>query len=174
MYPNAKDASTRTSSVFKVSSSMSTEQEIPFGPDQTPDDVCSAENVSPEGLRRVYLAAIQRIDAVSASLQEIIDLSRLEGAEEAYKRCYKDLSKLSETRYDDILRAIGSHREETKALRQTVGLEYAAVGTVGMPRAPFIPERARHRRRLPEMRILTAIWRRLRKTSKLGSIVSTD
>ena len=66
---------------------MSTDQEIPVGPDQTLDDVFSAETVSPGGLRRVYRAALQRIDAVRASLQESIDLSRLEGAEEAYKRC---------------------------------------------------------------------------------------
>ena len=63
-----------------------------------------------------------------ASLQEIIDLSRLEGADEVYKPCYEDLSKRSETRYNDILRAIGSLREETKALRQTVGLVSAVAG----------------------------------------------
>ena len=62
---------------------MSTDEEIPVGPDQTLEDVFSAETVSPGGLRRVYHATLQRIDAVRASLQEIIDLSRQEGAQGA-------------------------------------------------------------------------------------------
>ena len=121
---------------------MSTDQDIPVCPDQTLDDVFSAETMSPEGLRRVYHAALQRIDAVRASLQDIVDLSRLEGAEEAYKRCYEDLSKLSETRYDDILRAVDSIRKETKALRQTVGLGSAVEASGGVLRAPGIPQTA--------------------------------
>ena len=126
---------------------MSTDQEIPVGPDRTLDDVFSAEKVSPGGLRRVYHAALQRIDAVRASLQESIDLSRLEEAEEAYKRCYEDLSRLSETRYDDILGAVDSLRDETKALRQTVGLGSALVACDGVLRAPAIPQRAPSRLR---------------------------
>ena len=121
---------------------MSTDQEIPVGHDQSLDDVFFAETVSPEGLRRVYHAALQRRNAVRASLQESIDLSRLEGAEEAYKRCYEDLSKLSETRHDDILRAVDSLREETKALRQTVCLGSAGEVSGGVLRAPGIPQRA--------------------------------
>ena len=132
---------------------MSTDQEIPVGPDQTLDDVFSAETVSPEGLRRVYNAALQRIDAVRASLQESIDLSRLEGAEEAYKRCYEDLSELSETRYDDILRAVDSLREETKALRQTVGLGCAGEASGGVLRTPGIPQRAPSLMRSPTSQV---------------------
>ena len=74
-----------------------------------------------------------------ASLQESIDLSRLEGAGEAYKPFYEDLSKLSETRYGDMLRAVDSPSEETKALRQTVGLLSAIVASDGALRAPVIP-----------------------------------
>ena len=128
---------------------MSKDQEIPVGPDQTLDDVFPAETVSPEGLRRVCHAALQRIDVVRASLKESIDLSRLQGAQEAYKRCYEDLSKLSETRYDDILRAVDSLREETKALRQTVGLGSAGEASGGVLRAPGILQRARHLCGLP-------------------------
>ena len=73
----------------------------------------------------MYHAALQRTKAVRASLHAVIDLSRLEGAEEAYKRCYEDLSKLSETRYDYILRAVDSLREETRALPENPGLEMA-------------------------------------------------
>ena len=65
---------------------MSTDLKIPVGPDETLDDVFSAETVSPGGLLRVCLAALQCINAVGASLQESIDLSRLEEAEEAYLR----------------------------------------------------------------------------------------
>ena len=119
---------------------MSTDQEIPVGPYQTLGDVFSAETVSPEGLRRVYLAALQRIDVVRASLQESIDLTRQEGPEEAYKRCYEELRK-SEIRYDDILRAVDSLREETKALRHTVGLGSAVLDSGGVLRASGIPQR---------------------------------
>ena len=110
---------------------MSTDQEIPVGPDQTLDGVTGR-------IRRVYHAALQRIDAMRASFQESIDLSRLEGAEETYKRCYKDLSRLPETRYDDILRALDSLREETMALRQTVGLGSAGEVPGGVLRAPGV------------------------------------
>ena len=97
--------------------------------------------MSPEGLRRVSHAAPQRIGAVRASLQESIDLSRLKGAKDTYKRCYEDLRKLSETRYDDILRAVDSLREEIKALRQIVSLGSALVASGGVLRAPGIPQR---------------------------------
>ena len=123
---------------------MRTNQEIPVGSDQTLDDVFSAETVSPEGLRRVYHAALQRIDVVRASLQESIDLSRLEGAEEPYDRCYEDLSKLSETRYDDILRALDSLREETKALRKTVGIGSAGWHPVECYAHRIFPRGSRH------------------------------
>ena len=132
---------------------MSTDQKIPAGPDQTLDDVFSAETVSPEGLRRVYNAALQRIDAVRASLQESIDLNRPERAKEAYKRCYEDLSKLSETRYDDILRAVDSLREENKALRQTIGLGSAGEVSGGVLRAPGIHQRAPSLMRSPTSQV---------------------
>ena len=128
---------------------MSTDPEIPFGPDRTLDDVFSAGTVSPEGLLRVSHAALQRIDAVRVSLQEIIDLSWLEGAEEAYKRCYEDLGKMSETCYDDILRAVDSPREETKAVRQTVVLGSAIEASRGVLRAPGTPQRAPSLMRAP-------------------------
>ena len=132
---------------------MSTDQEIPVGPDQTLDNVFSAETVSPGGLRRVYHAALRRIDAVRASLQESIDLSSLEGPVEAYKRCFEDLSKLSETRYDDILRAVDSLRKEAKALRQTVGLGSAGEVSGGVLRAPGIPQRAPSLMRSPKSQV---------------------
>ena len=132
---------------------MSTDQEIPVGPDQTLDDVFSDETGSPEELRREYHAALQRMDAVRASLQERTDLSRLEGAEEAYTRFYEDLSKLSETRYGDILRAVDSLREETKALRHNFGLGSAGEASGEVLRAPGIPQRAPSPMRSPTSQV---------------------
>ena len=130
--------------------------------------------MSPGGLRRVYHAALQRIDAVRVSLQESIDRRRLEGAEEAYKRCYEDLSKLSETRYDEILRAVDSLREDTKALRQTVGLGSAGEVSGGVLRAPGIPQRAPSLIRYPTSQVSDGDLAPPLMTSKCGSTGWTD
>ena len=64
-----------------------------------------------------------------------------------------DLSKLSETRYEDILRAVDSLREETKALRQAVGLGSAGEASGGVLRAPGIPQRAPSLMRSPTSQV---------------------
>lgn len=99
---------------------MSAGEVEPLFPEISLDDTFTAEEVTPADLRRVCLATLQRIEAFKSSMQENIDLNRLEGAEEPYKRCYEDLGKLSETRYDDVLWAVCSLREETAALLRVV------------------------------------------------------